>query len=247
MATTLNKKVGDLESTYWANAEAMMLPGVRAAMEYIEGFEPLDNLLAVRWEDDDREAVRIMRRLSQIENSMLPVHPDFLPDYDEIHRRSHWAAHHSADYRELLEKYFARFLDFAQTHYDLADGGLIGVAMKLHEADIARWTRERDYIGVPQMSPEEMARDMIATYKIFKRKLDESGNPADQGERDALWQQAMMESEFHLYGRQVTIADRELDKGKWAQITSDMAAGVLSSESEAVAYFRDQFARYPHR
>lgn len=246
MATILNKKVEDLEATYWAKAEPMTLPTTRAAMDFADSIEPLAEKAFNVWEDADAEAPKAIRRLQQMEKAMPPIHPAFLPDYSDAIRRSHWAAYHSADYRELMEKHFARFLEYVRARYDVKDGGLLGVALRLYEKDLDKWTTHNEYIG-RQVSREDMAGDMIELQRIFWRKRLEADNPEDQQPRDALWQETQFETEFNIYGRRMSDADMELDDKMWAQLDKDMAAGKPSNESEAAAYFRDISARYPHR
>lgn len=246
MATILNKRVGDLEATYWVKAEAIELPIVTECLAYFKTMEPLGRVIFDAWGNQDDVFAKVEQRLQQIQKALPPIHPAFLPDTADGYRLYQWALYHRPDYRELLEKQWTRFLEYARSRYDVTDGGLLGVALRLYEKDIARWTAERDYIG-STLSREKMASEMIELQRIFERKLDEADNPDNEETRQALWQQALYENEFNIYGRQMNDADMELDKKMWVRVAADMAAGVPASESEAAAYSRDISARYPHK
>jgi hypothetical protein len=244
MRTKLSQKVWDLEAEFWAKAEIIRLPIVGEALDYVKIVDPLDTLIFMAWEKEDVEAAKTERRIKQMEKTLPPIHPAFLPDYADATRLVQWGYHRRADYRALVEKQWTHFLEYGRSRYDLTDGGLLGIALRLFEKEIDKWMAQRKYIGRPT-SREEMADDQIELWRVFRSKCRKADEPPDSQTRKALWQQSQIECVFTLHGREMTEADLELDYKMWAQLDEDMAAGKSASESEAAAYFRGLFDRYP--
>src|ERR1044071_8248030 len=147
MTASLVKKIADLETAFWARAEVIQLPIVDEVIAFIQALQPLDTVIYNVWESDHPEAAKIARRLRQIERALPPIHPAFLPYEAEPYRVYQWALYHRADYPRLIERQWTLFLANARSRYDLNEGGLLGVALRLYEKDIQRWTAQRDYIG----------------------------------------------------------------------------------------------------
>jgi hypothetical protein len=242
---SMAKRVGDLEATLWARAEKIETPHREEIAEFIKSTSPLDTPIFNAWLNGDRDAEKLNKRTLQIERSLLPIHPAFLPDYVEVYRIHQWALHRSNEYRELTDTVWVRFLEYVRAHYDMT-GGLLGVALCLYEKDFDKWTAHREYIGKPA-SREMMAGDQIELWKIVRRKDSEADEPEDQKTQSTRWREALIENVFNLYGREMTEDDLDFDQKMWAQLDKDMAAGKPASESEAAAYLRGLFDRYPHK
>lgn len=241
----MSKRLGDLEAIFWARAEKIETPHLEDIAEFIESTTPLDTPIYTAWLAINREAAKLHERTQQLERSLLPIHPAFLPDYEEVYRIHQWALHRSNEYRELTERGWVQFIEYARSHYDLA-GGLVGIAFRLYEKDFDKWTAHREYIGV-SASREEMASDQIELWKIVRRKDSEVKEPEDQKTQNARWRRALIENVFNLYGREMAEADLDYDQKMWAQLDKDIAADKPSSESEAASYLRGLFDRYPHK
>lgn len=242
---SMAKRVGDLEATFWARAEEIETPYFEEIAEFIESTTPLDTPIFNAWLAGNKDATKLNERTQQLERSLLPIHPAFLPDYAEVYRIHQWALHRSKEYRELTERGWVQFIEYARSHYDLA-GGLVGIALRLYEKDFDKWTANREYIGV-SASREEMASDQIELWKIVRRKENEAAELEDQTAQNARWRRALIENVFNLYGREMTEADLDFDQTMWAQLDKDMAAGLPACESEAATYLRGLFDHYPHK
>jgi|ERR1044071_1949082 hypothetical protein len=246
MKASLAIKIGDLETAFWAKAETIELSVGQELADFVDVMFPLDSQIFNVWFLNDTEAAKITRRIDQIEKALPPIHPAFLPHSEQPYRLMQWGFYRRADYRELVEKQWTQLLEYARTHYDVTDGGLLGVSLRLYEKDIDRWIAEREYLDRPT-SREELASNQIELWKIVRRRCDEADDPQDQEAQDEIWRQSLIEHVQVLYGREMTETELEFDKKMWAQLQEDMRAGTLASESEAAAYLRDLFDRYPRK
>ena len=246
MSASLSKKVRDLETAFWSQAKAFETAVADEGHKFLKSLSPLNVLIFNSWYEGSTEAQKLNHHLKEIDKTLPPIHPAFLTAYTDVSRRVQWAIYHSAEYRQTIDRVWSLFLDHARPRYDVKDGGLLGVAMRLFEKDIDVWVEQRNYFGMP-VSREELADDRIRLWKIARRLNDEEGNPETQEAISALWRRADRELVRMCYGREMTDVDFELDGKMWAQLREDMEAGKPAEESEAARYLCDLFECYPRK
>jgi hypothetical protein len=245
MGANLIKKVATLEADLWAKAKEIKEPFSEEISEFYEVAWPLDADIFDAWLACDREAEAMHARILRMEKAMPPIHPAFLPGSEPMHRNHQWGLHQSRDYRELSEQIWRRFIEHVNTTYDLS-AGRVAVALRLFRDDIDRDAKQAAYIG-ESFNPEVAAEFHIEVLEGFCEKCFEAGDSTGQETRERLWGQAFCDAALKMAGRPMTEADFREDQEMWRRINEDMAAGLPSDQSEAVAYFRAIYTQYPLR
>lgn len=245
MTSTLAKKLKNLEAEYWSKAKCIEKTNHKEIAAILKALLPLHTPLFNLWLHNNTYVNKLNQRAEEIEKRLPPLHPAFLPDYVEGYRLNQWAMYHSEEYRKLTTELWAQFIEHVNTHYDLA-GGILGIALVLFEKDLDQCSEDHAYMG-RQANREAIASDFIALWRCFMKLSEEADDPQDRETRDKLWKRAVIENIRALYGREMTEAELDFDAKMWNQLREDMTVGKPASESEAAAYLRDLFERFPRK
>jgi hypothetical protein len=239
MTASLARKVSDLETAFWSKVEYIQMPVSDEAEEFMRAVYPLESCLFHSWFEEDSEAQKIHAQMERIEKRLPPIHPAFLPASEEIVRLHQWGLQKRADYRKLVERFWARYSEYVLSRFR---GDRLAVALQLFEKDFDRHEAEYQYLEQPPQSREEYAKERID----FRLRL-ERARFRDQMSHEERWRKVALEQVRDLYGRKMTEEELEFDIKQWSQLREDMAAGKRVSESEAARYLRDLIERYPRK
>lgn len=186
MTTSLRKRVSALEDQQWSSAEEIRMLHTDAVAWLRKQADALDGVMFSLWIGDNEEMAKKYDRAGEIQRSMSPIHPAFLPSFDDARRRYQWAAHHSTEFCELTNTVMAPFVAHVKATYDMA-GGPLKIALQIYDKDIVRWQAQRDYIGCPPEGPDDFARQMISFWRFHWELYEDAERPTSKQALETLY------------------------------------------------------------